>query len=74
MPEQNQRHPDLFGEMMRDPRSPFFERDLRDLRWQLTWDACVLATNMARVELAHAFESLARGMRPKVDINSARLS
>jgi hypothetical protein len=74
MPEQNERHIDLWARMTLDPRCVFLERDLRRLRWQLTRNDCSRAIVMARVKLAATFEYMARRMRPKVDVNSVRLS
>ena len=74
MLEQNNQHTALWSRMTPVPRSPFFERDLRRLRWQLARNECLIVIPAARVKLADACETLARWMRPKVDINSARLS
>jgi hypothetical protein len=74
MPEQNERHVDLWVRVTLDPRCVFLERVLRRLRWQLARKDCSRAMVMARVRLADAFEYMGRWMRPKVDATSVRLS
>jgi len=74
MSEENNQNTAFWSTMTPDPRSPFFERDLRRFRWQLTRHGCLLVIDLAREKLADACEALACRMRPKVNVNSVRLS
>ena len=57
-----------------DTRSPFCERDLRKLRWQLAKPDCALSFRAARLKLAIGLEYLARSLRSTTDANPARPS
>ena len=74
MSEWNEQHTDLWPKGTLDPRSPFFERDLRQLRWAKTCQSCSIVLVMVRVMLADTLEHLARRMRPKGNVNSIGMS
>ncbi len=60
--------------LLDDPRGPFFERDLRQMRWQLTRQECSRASIVARAKLATGLEHLARWLRAKPSSATVRLS
>ena len=64
----------LWVRLAADIRSPFCERDLRKLRWQLAKRDCAFSFRTARLKLAVGLEYLARSVRSAPDANPVRPS